>query len=98
MRNHRLRKVLQIERDVVPCGVYHQLELVWPDRFQLKSTRCEAGAVYSVIYGAGARRVRGGCDFTPLFARRVRGGCEAGAVYVVIYRAGAHTPFGVLKL
>ena len=59
---------------------------------------CEAGAVYSVIYGAGARRVRGGCDFTPLFARRVRGGCEAGAVYVVIYRAGAHTPFGVLKL
>ena len=40
MRNHRLRKVLQIERDVVPCGVYHQLELVWPDRFQLKSTRC----------------------------------------------------------
>ena len=102
----------QIERDVVPCGVYHQLEFVRPDRFQLKSTRCEAGAilphdlqggceagaVYRVIYGAGARRVRGGCDFTPLFARRVRGGCEAGAVYVVIYRAGAHTPFGVLKL
>ena len=28
MRNHRLRKVLQIERDVVPCGVDHQLELV----------------------------------------------------------------------